>query len=290
MQSNLRWDDLSLLLAIGRGKSLQGASERLQCDASTVSRRLRGFESNLEARLFDRTPDGLVATDLARRLMPHAERAEAAVLGASAEAAGTDTRLEGTVRLAMAGGFAAYMLAPAIHDFHKQHPEIRLELIVSTSLVDLTRREADIAVRFVRPRQGDLVMKSLPGVGQLCAVATKKYLAERDPKSPLSWIGWAPEMGSLPEAQLYERVVGVPPTIACTDMVTMVECLRGDAGVLLLPRSILKSNPELTELPGFEIPVVESSTWLVCHAALRQVPRVAATWSWLEDLIQRSLR
>ena len=289
MQPLLRWDDLSLLSAIWRGKNLLGAGKRLQCDASTVSRRLRTFEATLEARLFDRTPEGLVATELAHRLMPHAERAEAAVLSASTEAAGTDTRLEGSVRLAMAGGFAAYVLAPEIHSFHKMHPEIRLELVVSTSLVDLSRREADIAIRFVRPLQGDLVIKRLPSAGQLCAVATKRYIAERDPNLPIQWIGWVPELDNLPDAQLYNQIVGTPPAIACNDMVTMVECLRGNAGALLLPRAILKSYSELEELPGFEVPRNESDIWLVCHAALRDVPRVAATWNWLEALVQRAL-
>lgn len=290
MQDALRWDDLALLLAIQRGRSLQAAALKLGCDASTVSRRLRAFESTLDARLFDRTPDGLVATNLAHRLMPHAERAEAAVLDARTEAEGTDTRLDGTVRVAVAGGYAAYMLAPNIHEFHDQHPKIRLEFLVSTRLVDLTRREADIAVRFVRPTQGDLVCKRLPTAGESCVVATKTYARSRKEGEPLRWIGWVPEYQSLPDAQQLRAITDEAPTIACNDMVTMVECLRGNAGAMLLPRSILGSYSELTEIPGYDVPPNESSIWLVCHRALRDVPRISATWQWLEALTERTLR
>lgn len=289
MQPNLRWDDLALLLAIQRGKSLNGAASVLRCDASTVSRRLRTFESSLDALLFDRTPDGLVATDLAHRLLPHAERAEAAVLDASTEAEGTDTRLEGTVRVAIAGGFAAYLLAPNVRSFHDQHPKIRLELMVSTHLVDLTRREADIAVRFVRPTHGDLICKRVPSVGELCVVATKTYVNYLEEGEPLRWIGWVPEMHGLPDAQMLRAVSDEPIAIACNDMVTMVECLRGHAGAMLLPRVILESYSELTEITGYDVPTTDSSTWLVCHRALRDVPRIAATWQWLEALMERAL-
>lgn len=289
MHDAVRWDDLALLLAIHRSESLARAATTLRCDASTVSRRLRNCESALGSQLFARTPDGLVATDLAHRLLPHAERAEAAVIDATTEAAGTDRKLEGVVRVAIAGGFGAYVLAPNIRDFHEQHPKIRLELIVGTRLVDMSRREADIAVRFVRPTNGDLVCKRLPTASPLCVVATKEYQASLASGASIRWIGWIPEYGELPDAMRFEALVGEPPTIACNDMVTMVECLRGNAGAMLLPKVILGSYPDLTEIPGFDIPDSDSSIWLVCHRALRDVPRVAATWDWLTALTERTL-
>ncbi len=289
MQAPIRWDDLSLLLAIRRHGSLSRAAGDLGCDASTVSRRLRNFEQSLGASLFARTPDGLLATELAHRLMPHAERAEAAVLDATAEMAGTDRKLEGTVRVAMPGGFAAYMLAPRVREFLDLHPKIRLELIVGTSLVDMSRHEADIAIRFIRPTSGDVVCKRVASNSPLRVVATQAYAESLAPGDAIRWIGWVPEFGSLPDAVHLRSLTNEMPRIACNDMVTMVECLRGDGGAMLLPRAVLRSYPDLTEIDGFDLPDHTSSTWLVCHRALRDVPRVAATWDWFEALIQNSL-
>lgn len=285
MQADLRWDDLSLLLAVHRGGTLAGAADRLGVDPSTVSRRLRACEDSLGARLFDRTPDGLVATELAERLLPHAERAEAAVMAATAEAAGTDSRLEGTVRLALAEGMAAYGVCPRLPDFRRRYPQVQLELVTGTGLVDLTRREADIALRFVRPTRGDLVARRVAGIGPYVAVSTHAYLEQHPRDEPLCWIGWVPEKMHLPEGQLYQRTVDRPPTIACTDMVTMVEALRAGSGAMLLPQVLAGAIPGLVVLPEITVAPFEASVWLVTHRALREVPRVHAVWTWLEELV-----
>ncbi|MEZ4337816.1 MAG: LysR family transcriptional regulator, partial [Sandaracinaceae bacterium] len=109
-----RWDDLAVVLAVHRGGSLAAAADSLRIDASTVSRRLRAIEAELGSRLFDRTPDGLLPTDLTLRLLPHAEQAEAAALAVEAEAAGEEVAAVGRVRLALADAFAAYVVAPAL--------------------------------------------------------------------------------------------------------------------------------------------------------------------------------
>jgi len=280
-----RWDDLGVMLAVYRARSLAGAGAALGVDASTVSRRLKSYEASLGAALFLRTPDGLLPTELALRLAPHAEQAEAAVLAAEAAAQGAQQGVSGAVRLAAAEGVAAYLLAPAAPALLAAHPDLSLELVAGPALVDLTRREADIAVRFVRPTAGDLVMKRVATSGAYGAYASATYLEGRIDRRPeaLDWIGWLPEQRHLPEARLFEEVVGRPPRFAADSTVSMVEALRAGVGVALLPAAFVELVPGLVRLPGpnadFEVGV-----WLVTLRPLRRVPRIDAVWRWLEGL------
>jgi DNA-binding transcriptional LysR family regulator len=283
-----RWDDLGVLLAVHRGGSLAAAAAALRVDPSTVSRRVRAFEADLDGRLFDRTPDGLVATDLARRLLPHAEQAEAAAHAAAAEAAGDEIEVAGQVRIALADGFAHYGVAPRIHELLDRYPELRIDFVVGVSLVDLSRREADIAVRFVRPTTGDLVTRRVASSGGYVATVSRAY-AERHPDrlhpDRVDWIGWDDSMAHLQEARLYQQVVGRPPRLACSSLPVMVEALRAGAGALLLPAAMLDVEPDAVVIPLPHMPTFEIDVWLVTHRALRHVPRVRAVWDWLEALI-----
>jgi len=285
-----RWDDLGMLLAVYRAGSLAGASAALSVDASTVSRRLKAYEAALGSSLFLRTPEGLMPTELTLRLVPHAEQAEAAVLAAEAAAAGASERVGGVVRLAAAEGIAAYLLAPSVPALLDAHPALRLELIAGSKLVDLSRREADIAVRFVRPTAGDLVIKRVASSGSYGTYASEAYLDGRADLRPeaLDWIGWVPEQRHLPEARLYDRLIGLPPRFAADSTVTMFEALRAGAGVALLPEAFVSLVPGLTRLPSpradFEVGV-----WLVTLRPLRRVPRVDTVWRWLERLFAGDL-
>lgn len=281
----MRWDDLSCLLAVYRGGSLSAAGSALRLDPSTVSRRLRALEDAVGGALFVRTPDGMRATALALRVLPHAEQAEAAVLAAQAAAAGAEQRVEGRVRIAAAEGLAAYVLAPAMPDFLRRHPALSVDILASPHLADLSRREADIAVRFVRPEAGDLVMKSIGRSGQYRAFATRAYAAAHPDAASLDWISWRPELASLPEAQLFRAHVGRPARMTSGSMVVMLEALLAGAGAMLLPERMAGVEGGLVPLDCVPPIPFEVQIWLVTLRALRHVPRVQAVWSWLEELL-----
>ncbi|MFK7992201.1 MAG: LysR family transcriptional regulator [Sandaracinaceae bacterium] len=281
-----RWDDLGVVLAIHRSRTLAAAGAHLRVDASTVSRRLRALEAELGARLFDRTPDGLVPTDLALRLLPHAEQAEAAAIAVEAEAAGEEVAAVGQVRLALADAFAAYVVAPALPAFLDAHPGLELELVVSTALVDLSRREADIAVRFVRPTRGDLVAKRIAGAGQYAGYVSASYAASHDlSRGAISWIGWSQQKAHLPEAQLFQRLVGRRPRLTCDNLIIMIEAARAGAGAVLMPNAFEDFEDDVVMLDHPSPVALEMDVWLVAHRAIRQVPRVRVVWEWLETLV-----
>ena len=159
--SSIRWDDVPLFLALYRERNLGGAAKRLGLDASTASRRLVTLEETTGARLFDRSRQGLAPTEAAEHMLPAAEEMERAAFKLANTAQGLDSRVEGVVRIAAIPGFAEAYLAPRLPALLSRHPRLRIEVDARASVSDLTRREADIAVRTIRPRSGELVMTRL---------------------------------------------------------------------------------------------------------------------------------
>jgi DNA-binding transcriptional LysR family regulator len=154
---DLDWEQVRLFLAVAREKSLAGASARLGVDVSTVSRRLDRLEDLIGAPLFDRTRDGTSPTVLAEQVMPHAEEMELAAVRFAAAGAKVETEVEGIVRLTVPPGVADAFVAPALPELYARHPNLVIELDASVGYADLTRREADVAIRAHRPASGDLV-------------------------------------------------------------------------------------------------------------------------------------
>lgn len=282
-----RWDDLQILLAVSRAGSLSGAARTLGVDASTTSRRLRGFEEALGVTLFERTPDGLVITEVAQRLLPHAEQAESAATSVAALAAGSDLTPTGRVRVALADAFASFVVAPRLGRFLDAHPGLQVEILASADTVDLTRLEAEIAVRFVRPTQGDLVAQRVATTGAYRGWVHATYEAAHGPTRgmPEHWIGWSERYAHLPEAQLYERVVGIEPRLRCDDLTTMVQAWAHGAGALLLPSGIADLLGEARPTPVPDARAFELDIWVVTHRSLRAVPRVRAVRDWLVTLV-----
>ncbi|MEL6342781.1 MAG: LysR family transcriptional regulator [Myxococcota bacterium] len=288
----MRWDDLRVMLAVRRAGSVAGAGRALQVDPSTVSRRLRSLEASLGSPLFDRTPDGLAPTALVEKLIPHAEQAEAAALAIESTAAGAEVRPVGHVRLAVSDSFGAYIIAPAIGAFIDAHPGLEITVLVSTALVDLSRREADIAIRFMLPQTGDLIARRIAGSSFYAGFAHQSYLERREIGSieDIDWIGWDETSAHLQEARLFEQMVGSKPRIQCDDQIVMVEAMRAGAGAMVLPVPFGSLIPGCVQLPFPAPQPLDLPVWLVTHRALRDVPRVRVVMDWLESLMHDLLR
>jgi DNA-binding transcriptional LysR family regulator len=134
-------------------------------NASTVSRRLDALERAVGAHLFDRTLDGVLPTAAAEALGPHAEAMERAASGFALAAQDREVAAEGEVRLTAPPGLAQYLVAPALPRLFHRPSRLRLHVDASVAYADLTRREADLALRMTRPTAGDLVMNRLGEFG-----------------------------------------------------------------------------------------------------------------------------
>jgi DNA-binding transcriptional LysR family regulator len=288
----LVWDDLRVFLATHRTRSHAGAARALQVAPTTVGRRLAALEATVGARLFARTPDGLAPTAAALSLLPRAERMEAEAIEAERALSGVDARVSGTVRIACGDGFATFVLSPALPAFLAAHPGLAVEVKAGPRALDLTRGEADLAIRNFRPRERSLVARRL-GVEDQALYAATAYLDARGRPRAAAELdghdlvlyerdmdrlrGQAWLRGLAPRARAAVRVNNTNAMVAA--------CLAG-AGVALTSSAFLARDPRIERvLPRLEVPTLE--VWSVTHGDLRSSARVVATLRWLEGLVKR---
>lgn len=143
----MEWDDLKYFLAVARSGSLTEAGQTLKTSASTVSRRISVLEKKLGAHLFDRKSSGYVLTESGIEIRQKAGDVEAAALSVERAALGRDMHPTGVVRVTASDDIAANLIAPHLGRFQDRYPNIVLEIIAQMEIADLTRREADIALR-----------------------------------------------------------------------------------------------------------------------------------------------
>ncbi|MCA9676081.1 MAG: LysR family transcriptional regulator, partial [Myxococcales bacterium] len=282
------WDQVRLFLAVARGGTLAAAATRLGLDVSTVSRRLDRLEDDLGIHLFDRGRDGAVATAAAEQMLPHAEEMELGLVRFAAAGAQVETEVEGVVRLTVPPGVADAFIAPLLPELHARHPRLLIELDASISYADLTRREADVALRTTRPTSGDLIVTRLVETRSM-PMTSPAYAAELGRLRRLAdarWIDWGADLAHLPSARwLRKHGPEVVPVLRTSHFASALAAARAGLGLALA------SEPyRLTGLvpvpPGraltaawAELPL--EALWLVGHRPLRHVPRVAAVWDFL---------
>lgn len=286
------WDDLRHFLAVAREGTLAGAARELGVDASTVGRRLAALEAVLEARLFDRTPGGLVLTDAGRGIRAAVEDMETAALAVERRASGEDARLEGVVRITLTEAFAVDILLPGFAPFRERHPGIEVRFLTDYGSLDLTRREADIAIRLTRPRDSALVARKVGEIA-LAPYASETYLAQRGlPELARGLaghdaIGYAEAAAKWPEARwLAESAPGARVAVRCNSVLSVVAATAAGLGVGVMPCLSGDREPGLRRVA----PVVDAlrrDIWLVVHPDLQQNARVRATLQFLAELIHR---
>lgn len=281
-ETDVRWDDVRILLAVLRTGSFTAAARHLGTDQSTVSRRIAALEAEVGV-LFERGARGPRPTELAERWRESAERIDDEMHRMADVAAGQEPTVRGRVRLATSEGLAIHVLVPEVLPaLRAAHPELRVELATSERAVDLASREADIALRFFRGGRGDLVAKKIAAIPT--AVLAKRSLARRWRGRPADELPWivvdVPELDT-PEAR-WVRAHGGEAQLTCTSYEVQLAAIRAGLGVGVVPRPMLRAHRELVALdhvpPG---PPLE--LFLVTRRAIRKQPRIAAVMALLEE-------
>jgi DNA-binding transcriptional LysR family regulator len=290
----LDWDQVRLFLAVARGGSLAEAAARLGLDISTVSRRLDRLEEELGVHLFDRTREGTVATAAAEQMLPHAEEMELGMHRFTAAGAQVETAVEGTVRLTVPPGVADAFVAPRLVELHARHPGLVVELDASIGYADLTRREADLALRARRPTGGDLVVvrlieaRSLP----MTSAGYARELGKLARLDDARWVDYAADLAHLPGPRwLRAHAPAVAPVLRTSHYASQLAAARAGLGVVLAAEpyretGLVPVTPSRRLAAAWrELPVEE--LWLVGHRALRHVPRIAAVWEFVLEAFSR---
>jgi len=287
----LRWDDVQLFLALARDGSLARAGDRLGLDPSTVSRRLAAVERRLAVRLFDRTRDGMLATEAAERLLPSAETMESGALGFARDAEAFERAIEGRVRITAPPGFADAFLPRVLVALAERHPRLVVEVDARIAVVDLSRREADIALRTIRPRAGDLVQKrvfttrTIP-LGSPAYVASLGTLGDA---GDARWIGYGEELASLSQERwLHAHVPRDRRALVTSSFTLQLASAEAGLGLVLAPAPYTRVFDVVPARLGRRLvatldAIPEDELFLVGHRAQREVPRIAAVWRFLDE-------
>ena len=265
---DLGWDDLRLVLAVSRGRTLAAAGRALGVDPSTVYRRLGTVERRLGASLFERLAGGYAPTALGNDLVATAERMEQATLGLEERvASGASARLAGTLRLTAPDDVAHHLALPIIVGFRQDHPEVEFELVIENRLLNLTRREADIALRPTRSPPPHLYGRRASGLAS--AVYGQSRFAG-SPWNDLPWVGWEEGLGPEAYADWLRRLAPRARRVCRSGSLLHQAAAAGAGlGVALLPCFLGDADSSLRRLSP-PLPDLESDLWLLTPAEVRR--------------------
>lgn len=289
---DMDWDDLRHFLALARTETLARAAQRLQINATTVSRRMGALEEQLGLRLFDRTPDGWLLTPEGRELLPNAERMEAEALAVERQLLGADQRAAGGVRVSVTEMIGTRFIAPHLPRLAERHPDITLELSCTSRSVSLARREADIALRLARPREQRIVIRRLTTI-PLALYASRDYV-EQNGLPDLDATGLsghavilfadAPAF-ALENAWFDARRTGARIVLRSDSVSSIFSATVAGLGMALLPRAVAESDAALVPVPSDTTPTPRV-IWQAVHEDLMKSARIRAVLDFLAEVLR----
>ena len=291
-QESIDWTLLRSFLAVADQGSLSGAARQLRLTQPTLGRHVRQLEGQLRTKLFTRSARGLLPTEAAQGLLPHA-RLMASTAAALARAVSSEAQVDrGTVRLSASEIVGAEILPPIIAAFRRAHPLVDVELVLSNRNEDLLQREADIAVRMVRPTQQQLVARKIGDV-PVRLFAHKSYVSRRGlPASPdelqgHDLIGY----DRIPAVFEGRGIDALVPrfTIRSDNDLAQVALLRAGAGIGGMQVQLGARDRTLVPVlhRQIELPL---EMWLVMHGDLRESRRVRRMYDFLDACLRAHVR
>jgi DNA-binding transcriptional LysR family regulator len=285
------WNDLRTVLAVARAGSLAGAARALELRHSTVFRRIEDVERRLGVRLFERSRSGWTPNAQGEAAARAATDMESAALSAERAISGADERLEGVIRIATSELLAGYLLPPLLRRFLAQHPGIEIEADVSNRNVDLTRREADLALRATTQPPEMLVGRRV-AVMRYAVYASKAILGHR--RGPpllqdLPWVGFDERIAHFQIAKWFRAALPqVRPRLRLDSMPALLKAAAAGVGAVVLPTFAAAQEPALLRVtPAIDGP--EMGLWLLNHPDVRGNARVRALTGFLAQAVPAEL-
>lgn len=286
MRAETSWDDLRYVLAVARHGTISDAAQALGVNGTTVSRRLRTLEAESGTALFEKLKHGAVLTAAGEQMVATAEAMEQLTNELDARIHGLDTRLEGTVRVTSTDMLIAHLM-PDVPTFRSRYPNVVLELLASYGMVNLTRREADVAIRIARDAPEHLIGRkhaevfyAIYGSDELVA-----SVGEDASYSSFPWLAWDLKAGRATDRWLESHAPGAKIVMRVDTVPVMLDALRAGLGITILPCISGDPVPELRRVG----PYFEGGTflWLLTHPELRGTARVRAFLEFAREVIAR---
>lgn len=271
------WEWYGTFLSVMREGSLSAASRRLRVAQPTVRRRIAALEQALGHTLFSRSPNGLLPTAAAHRILPFAKTMEATSRSLVRTLSGESGGARGVVRVAASEILGVELLPPLILPLRESHPQLQLELMLSDGLADVARREADIAIRLTPPKGATLVARKL-GVVHLGLFAAPAYLASRSMPQSLDALREHFLVGQDTSLQLIESLAALGVPLRREDFafrtdhnLAYLAAIRHGLGIGVTDMAVARKWQLTRVLPEVALPL---ALWLVAHEDLKDVARI----------------
>ena len=274
----LSWDDFRYVKAIAQGRSLASAAEHLGVNHSTVFRRLGQIEARLGSRLFERSRSGYTLTPCGEEMVRLAEEMENDILSFERQVTGRDLRPSGELRVTTNDALLVHMMSDMFAGFRRLYPEIMLDVLVSNSSLNLSKRDADVAIRATNRAPETLVGRRIATFG--CAVygraADGRERIDLADAHRHNWVGLGENLAAIRLAKwLQDHVPNDRVVYRVNTVLGLAEAVQAGIGIGLLPCAIGASTSGLAQLSEV-IPHVGGELWLLTHPDLRQTARVRA--------------
>ena len=288
MQRRIGAGELAILLALVRAGTLAGAGQLAAVDSSTVFRTVQRAERALGQRLFERSRSGYRATELGQRLALHAERIEAeldALHGAARVDAGS---VSGLVRISTTDTLLHGLLLPALLPLRAAHPLLRLELSARNELVNLTQRDADIALRATTKPAQHLVGRHLGPIRAAIFAARpgRGHRVSRIDPASAPWIAVDDALPEHPSVRWRRKhLPQVQPLIIVNSVQSVLEAIATGLGVGIVPLFLAAGRSDVVAL-GAPLDECEAQLWLLTHPESRHLRRIATVAAHLVAAIE----
>lgn len=289
--SSLDWDGLRFFLEVARAQRVSAAAIRLGVRHTTVSRRIRALERELDTLLFDKSKSsGFTLTEDGARLFTYAEQIEGTLVSARENLSGHLQTPAGHLRVGSTEGFGSYVLTPLMTDFQRRFPNITLDIMPVPRFISLSKREADIAIALERPQRGPYLCTKLIDYS-LKLYGSVNYLAGVPPIGALSdlarhsFIGYVEELLFSDRLRYLEDIVPASRVVfKSTSVVAQYHAALQGRSLAILPCFIAAQDPRLRVVLDDEV-VVTRSFWMYCHEDLRGSKRVMALWDYIKQAV-----
>jgi DNA-binding transcriptional LysR family regulator len=292
MAKPLEWSDLQVFLAVCAQGSVGAAAKALRVNHSTVLRRIAQLEKALAVRLFDRLPRGYALTAYGHELAAAVAGVPEQLDAAQRRVGGADLALAGTIRLTAPDTFLQPLLLPLLAEFGRRHPGVRVELVASGDFLNLTRREADVAVRGANRPPQNLVGRRVGRI-QTALFAAKAYLKSLGrgaTQADYAWVGHEPSLAHLGSAQWLRRHVPDARVVLRVDsLVTLADAVAAGIGAGWLLCPLAAARPGLVQLAA-PPPEFDTQVWVLTHPDLKRVARIHALTDFLYERLSNDPR
>jgi DNA-binding transcriptional LysR family regulator len=288
---NVSWDEFRLVKAIAESGSLAGAGDILDLNHSTVFRRLNALELELGSRLFERARAGYLPTPAGEEMVALAERMFDDITDFERRISGRDVKPTGELRITTNDSFVAHLLTPLFGEFCKVYPEIKLDVVIENRALNLSKRDADVAIRATAEPPETLMGRRIASIAWMVYGLKSANISPIDDLSELqshTWVGFGEALSNMGAARWVTRTVQQSKIFYRLNTVLgLSQAVEAGIGIGFLPCFIGDQSPNLKRLLSTPM-VFDTSLWLLTHPDLKNSARVRAFVDFMgKELMKR---